>query len=213
MPHFNELANIPLMIHDPRSSRVCGSRVGALTQVTDLAPTLLDLFGLEPCEHTLGSSMLPLLRGEADRIRDLALFGVFGGAINATDSRYTYFLYPDDMEEKPLFEYTLMPMHSASMFTVTELADAELHPGFAFTKGAPVLKIPARSDAKRPPMQGGGFDETQTRLFDLEVDPKQNNAFRNAEIESRICAAIAKEMLRHEAPTELFDRFSLTGAD
>lgn len=213
MPHFNELANIPLMIHDPRTSLDRGSRVDALTQVIDLAPTLLDLFGISPCEFTLGASMLPLLRGEADKIRDLALFGVFGGAINATDGKYTYFLYPDDMEEKPLFEYTLMPMHSTSMFTVSELADAELSLGFDFTKGVPVLKIPARKDAKRPPMQGGGFSDVGTRLYDVEVDPRQNDAFRDPEIEAMFCEAITREMRRQDAPAELFERFGLTAVE
>ena len=58
------------------------------------------------------------------------------------------------MEDKPLFEYTLMPMHSISMFEIRELKNAELVRGFDFAKGAPVLKVPALSDAKRPPMQG-----------------------------------------------------------
>ena len=213
MPHFNELANIPLMIHDPRTSLGRGSRVDALSQVIDMAPTLLDIFGIEPCEYSLGSSMLPLLHGSTDEIRDLALFGVFGGAINATDGRYTYFLYPDDMEEKPLYEYTLMPMHSTSMFTVNEMADAELSPGFSFTKGVPVLKIPARSDAKRPPMQGGGFAEVGTRLFDLENDPRQKNAFRDDDIEARFKTAIAEAMRLQDAPPELYDRFGLTAGN
>ena len=30
---------------------------------------------------------------------------------------------------KALFEYTLMPMHSRSMFALNELEGAELHPG------------------------------------------------------------------------------------
>ena len=209
MPHFNELANIPLMIHDPRSSLSWGSRIDALTQTTDLAPTLLDLFGIAPSPHTRGLSMLPLIRGEAETIRDLAIYGVFGGAINATDGRYTYFLYPDDMEDKPLFEYTLMPMHSTSMFTRDELRDAALHPGFTFTDGTPVLKIPARSDAKRPPMQGGGFADTGTRLYDVTIDPKQTTALRDPDIEGRLCKEIAAEMRRHDAPIELFDRFGL----
>lgn len=212
MPFFNEIAHIPLMIHDPRSSQSWGSRVGALTQVIDLAPTLLDLFGIKPTRDMLGQSMLPLVREEAQAIRELALFGVFGGAINATDGNHTYFLYPDDMEEKPLFEYTLMPMHSTSMFEVREMKDAVLVDGFNFTKDAPVLKIPALNDAKRPPMQGGGFAETRTRLYNLDTDPGQNQAFRDPEIEENFNAAVAKEMKRQDAPPELFDRFGLARA-
>ncbi|MEX0502448.1 sulfatase [Alphaproteobacteria bacterium LSUCC0719] len=212
MPFFNEIANIPLMIHDPRASVSRGGRVSALTQVIDLAPTLLDIFGLEPSEHTLGNSMLPLLHNEFDNIRDLAIYGVFGGAINATDGRYSYFLYPDDMEEKPIFEYTLMPMHSTSLFEVRELERAELVRGFNFTKGVPLLKVPALKDAKRPPMQGGGFADTNTCLYDLSTDPRQDSPFRNSEIEGRFLQAITQELHLQDAPGELFERFGLKTA-
>lgn len=184
-------------------------RFDALTLAIHMSSTLLDIFGIEPCQNALGNSVLPLLRGEADKVRDLAIYGVFGGAINATDGRYTYFLYPDDMEDKPIYEYTLMPMHSRSMFEVKELADAELHPGFDFTKGAPVLKIPARKDAKRPPMQGDGFADTNTCLYDLSTDPRKDHPFRSKDIEERLNNAVLKEMGRHDAPAEIYARFGL----
>lgn len=209
MPFFNEIAHIPLMIHDARKPDSWDTRVSALTQAIDLSPTLLDLFDLEACEHTQGKSMLPLLNGEAEEIRDLALFGVFGGAINATDGNHTYFLYPEDMEDQPIFEYTLMPMHSTSLFEVRELEHAELVRGFDFTKGAPLLKVPALKDAKRPPMQGGGFAETHTRLYDLNDDPKQDSPVRNAEIEAWFDNKIRCEMQRHEVPNEAYNRFGL----
>jgi arylsulfatase A-like enzyme len=208
MPFFNEIAHIPLMIHDPQTPNSWGQRVNALTQTTDLSATLLDTFGLSAFEHSHGTSMLPLLRKETASIRELAVFGVFGGAINATDGRYSYFLYPDDMEEKPLFEYTLMPMHSSSMFELRELENAELVRGFDFTKGVPVLKVPALNDAKRPPMQGGGFAEARTRLYDLSVDSKQDLPFRDEQIEARLHAQIVREMSRHEAPAEMYIRFA-----
>ena len=66
--------------------------------------------------------MLRLLDDPDASIRD----GVFGGALNSTDGRYTYFIYPENIEEPNLFEYTLMPMHSTSMFEVRELKNAEL---------------------------------------------------------------------------------------
>jgi arylsulfatase A-like enzyme len=211
MPFFNEIAHIPMMIHLPDYPDSWGQRIDALTQAIDLSPTLLDIFGLEPCEDTLGSSMLPLITKEASSIRDLAIFGTFGAAINATDGRYTYFLYPEDMESKPLYEYTLMPTHQVQMFEVRELVDAELVRGFNFTKGVPVLKIPALADAARPPLQGGGFAETRTCLFDLKSDPFQMKPFRQAEIEQQFIDKIRAEARRHDAPAELLDRFGLAG--
>ena len=149
-----------------------------------------------------------LLDGRADKVRDIALYGIFGGAINATDGRYSYFRYPADMEGTALFEYTLMPAHNRSLFTIEELAPATLHRGFDFTRGAPVLRLPARADAKRSPRQGG-FADAHTVLYDLHADPRQMSPCENPDVEAAICEAIRAEMALHEAPTELYDRFDL----
>lgn len=208
MPFYNEIANIPLLIYSPKHANKAGSRISALTQTTDIMPTLLDLFDQSPEEHVLGHSILPLLAGETDKIREVALYGIFGGAINATDGRYTYFLYPEAMEEKELYEYTLMPMHNRSLFEVRELQQAVLHRGFDFTRGAPVLKVPALSDAKRSPRQGG-FADAKTALYDLETDPHQMTAIDAPEIEQYLLELIRSEMKSHDAPAELFRRFGL----
>ena len=209
MPFFNEIAHIPLMIHDPSRPNSWGTRVKSLTQVIDLSPTILDIFGYRPCEYSTGKSMLRLLDDSNASIRDIALYGVFGGALNATDGRYTYFIYPENIEEPSLFEYTLMPMHSTSMFEVRELKNAELFRGFNFTKGAPVLKIPALVDAKRPPMQGGGFADTLTCLYDLRNDPQQNEPYRSQTVEKSLIGKIIKEMTLNNSPDESFHRFEL----
>ena len=209
MPFYNEIANIPLLIYSPQFADQAGSRISALTQTTDLMPTLLDLFNQPPNEHILGRSVLPLIKGETDKIRDVALYGIFGGAINATDGRYTYFLYPQDMEKRELNEYTLMPMHNRSLFEIRELEQAVLHRGFDFTKGAPLLKIPALADAKRSPRQGGFADAT-TVLYDLESDPYQTTPISDPETERRMAKLIVSEMQSHDAPPELYARFGLS---
>jgi hypothetical protein len=37
------------------------------------------------------------------------LFGIFGGHVNLTDGCYAYMRGPVDVQNAPLFEYTLMP--------------------------------------------------------------------------------------------------------
>ena len=208
MPFFNEVAHIPLMIYHPEMSIARGTHVGALTQTIDLMPTFLDLYGQPPSPEVQGKSLLPLLLGKVESVRNLALYGIFGGALNATDGRYTYFRYPKNMETKDLYEYTLMPMHNRSLFEIRELMPAELYRGFRFTKGAPLLRIPALKDAKRSPRQGG-FADTKTMLFDLKNDPEQNNSFQDQELENYMCKKIILEMNAHEAPEELYRRFDL----
>lgn len=208
MPFYNEIASIPLFIHVP--GKTGGGRSSALSQNIDVMATLLDLHAISPPAVVQGRSLLPALDGGEGR--EIALYGVFGGAINATDGRFTLFRYPPDMETMPLFEYTLMPQHSGAAFTVAELQGADLHPGFGFTQGVPVLRIPALKGAKRPPMQGGGFDDTVTVLFDLAADPGQTSPARDSEAEARLTAELRAEMIRHEAPPELYARFALEPA-
>jgi hypothetical protein len=63
------------------------------------------------------------------------------------------------------------------MFAVADLAQAELARGFNFTQGVPLLKVPARRNAKGQPVghtgQGSGYEDTTTVLFDLASDPAQ----------------------------------------
>jgi arylsulfatase A-like enzyme len=208
MPCYNEISHIPFILYHPALKDRAGSRVAGLSQSIDLMPTILDMFELEPGEHVRGHSLLPLAAGTVLKVRDIALYGLFAGAINATDGRYTYFRYPADMEARDLFEYTLMPMHNRSLFTSRELEAATLHGGFGFANGMPLLKVPALPDAKRSPMQGG-FADPRTVLFDLASDPRQMTPVDDAGVERELCAAIAEEMQRHEAPRELYGRFGL----
>ena len=44
-PLFNEVAHVPFWVYDPRIPQAAGKRY-ALTQTMDVAPTVLDFFGL-----------------------------------------------------------------------------------------------------------------------------------------------------------------------
>ncbi|WP_088187328.1 sulfatase [Desulfosporosinus sp. FKA] len=94
---YNEMRRIPLMIHLPGQKK--SERIGALVQSPDLMPTILDLCGLvasksfggkaniqalqcgifytkdwrfEP-ESIHGKSLMPLIRGEVDKLRDFVV--------------------------------------------------------------------------------------------------------------------------------------------
>jgi arylsulfatase A-like enzyme len=70
----DELVHLPLMMRLPKAEQA-GRRVPALTQPVDLAPTLLDAFGLPPASMH-GHSLLPLARGEVEKVRDYACSGL-----------------------------------------------------------------------------------------------------------------------------------------
>ena len=138
------------------------------------------------------------------------LYGVFGSAVNITDGRYTYFRYPADLKGADLYQYTLMPAHMKELFSVAELADATLAPPMPFTKGVPLLKVPATP--KSPVYFGhgpGGQQDTQTVLYDLAQDPGQVTPVRDAAVEARLVDAMARLMRANDAPTESFSRLGL----
>ena len=61
---YEETLRVPLIVRFPPLVRP-GSRVGPLTLSIDLAPTLLELAGIEPARPLHGRSLLPLLVGRA----------------------------------------------------------------------------------------------------------------------------------------------------
>jgi len=209
MPCYNEVAHIPLFIHHPDFASRRGSRRQSLTQTIDLAPTLLDIFGTPAPEQSQGFSLLPLLESD-EPVREAALYGVFGSAVNITDGRHTYFRYPENIRAEDLYQYTVMPAHMKELFSVAELAEATLAPPFNFTRGVPLLKVPATP--KSPVYFGhgpGGQQDTRTVLYDLHKDPLQLEPVEDAEVEARLCRQMADLMAANDAPVESFGRLGL----
>jgi arylsulfatase A-like enzyme len=85
---YNELIHVPLIFHAPGLIPE-GERLTELAHMTDIAPTILDLFGIEPAPQHRGRSLLPLVRGEpADAGWDRTLFAIGMGAAAAITDRH-----------------------------------------------------------------------------------------------------------------------------
>ncbi|MEG3014766.1 MAG: sulfatase [Cetobacterium sp.] len=199
MPAYNEIINTPLFIWDPRIGKK-GEQRESLVQFIDLAPTILEFFGITPTKDMQGKILKDTLESD-QKIRDFALIGWHGNQINCTDGRYVYMRGPETLENSPLFEYTLMPTHIKSRFSIDELKDAEFVKGFNFTKGCNVLKIPVK-----------GFNQHfrfGTRLYDISKDPKQSNILKDYEIEKYMLQGMKKIMIESEAPIEQYERVGI----
>jgi arylsulfatase A-like enzyme len=209
MNMYEEIVHIPLFLHDPRRPTSAGVRRSALTQTIDLAATFLDLYDVPAVAEMEGHSLLPLLDAERP-LRQGALFGYFGGAINVTDGRYTYHRFPPDPRAQELYQYTLMPTHIWEPFTPGELAGAALAQPMPFTKGAPVLKIPV---TERSPMFDnygpGALIESETRLYDLADDPGQNRPLSSPEMEEAMTRLMRGLMHANDAPPEAYARIRI----
>lgn len=208
MPFYQEVAHIPLLVHHPDFIKHWGERRNGLTQTPDLMPTLLDIHGIEKPTMVTGQSLLSLLTADRSQ-RSAIIYGMFGGATNVLDGRYTYFRYPRDVKTQNLWEYTLMPTHTTGFFAPSEFEDAELVRSFAFLRGYPVLKLPARMDARRIPIPSGGFADAETVLYDLRTDPEQRTPLRDARIEGLLVSEMLELMRASEAPPEAFARLDL----
>ncbi|MCQ4970050.1 sulfatase [Atlantibacter hermannii] len=200
MPVYNEIANTPFFIRDPRC-KTQGERRSALAQTIDIPATLLDYFGVEKPASMTGQSLLPVVRND-EKIRDYALFGYFGGHINITDGQYVYMRAPREENKQHLFEYTLMPTRIDSPFKISELTDITIHPGFDFTQGAQVMKIPASFGYLNPWRFGD-------KLFNLQSDPQQQHNINNVSYALHYGRAMIPVLQQHDAPEELYTRFGL----
>ncbi len=87
VPIYEPLGHIPLLIAWP--GRPAGV-VDALTTSVDLFATLCDVFDVTPGHRTHGSSLVPLLTGEATAVRDWALTGVWGREVHVIDGHRKY---------------------------------------------------------------------------------------------------------------------------
>lgn len=201
LPFYEEIAHTPFFVWDPRSG-VRGERRSALVQpAIDLAPTLLDFFGLEPTADMLGHNLRETIATDAP-VREAAIFGLHGHQVNVTDGRYVYMRGPANEENGPLYEYTLMPTRMRTLFTPDELrGNIELAEPFSFTKGCHTMRIAARSQRK--------FHSFGTALYDLQTDPKQEHPLDAPEIEQRMTGHLARLMQACDAPPEQFVRLEI----
>ncbi len=200
MPCYEEVSHIPLFIWDPRSGRK-GQRCPCLVQTIDLAPTLMEYFGVNRPADMQGQVLKETIAGDQP-VREAGLFGWHGGHVNVTDGRYVYMRAPAKPDGGPLFNYTLFPTTMRGYYPPETLAAAELVGPFSFTKNCKLVKLP--SDGKQIDAHGQG-----TLLFDLETDPRQDRAISDPAVEKKMIAHMVRLMKENDAPPEQFERLGL----
>jgi arylsulfatase A-like enzyme len=206
MPFYNEIAHTPMFLHDPRCPQAAGQRRKALVQTIDLAPTLLEYFGVERTPDMQGRPLKDVVASDRT-IREAGLFGIFGGHVNVTDGRYVYMRAPATADNSPLAEYLLNPANATSRYTPEQLAlvDRELAPPFPHTKGLPTMRI-------RLPQGWQGFQGAHRfghLLFDLQNDPGQENPLKDEKVECQMIDLMRGLMRDTNAPAEQYERLGV----
>jgi arylsulfatase A-like enzyme len=206
-PFYDEVAHTPLFIWDPRYG-CAGERRASLVQTIDLAPTVLEFFGIDWPPDMRGVPLAETLAGDSEGglsvVRDAVLFGIHGGHVNCSDGRYAYMRAPAAPDNQPLFNYTLMPTHMRRPFSLAELRAAGMAGPFSFTKGCPTLKTPVQQTVADAYSFG-------TLLFDLDSDPRQEHPIEDAQVEERMIGHMVRLMADNDAPAEQYVRLGLPG--
>ncbi len=212
-PWYQELANTPFFIWDPRGGQRGERRQSLVQPSIDLGPTLLDFFGLESTPDMLGKNLCEAIATDAE-VRDAAIFGIHGGHVNLTDGCYVYMRAPAGVENEPLFDYTLMPTRIREMFKPEDLREIEMVSSFSFSKDCSLMKIRRPSFEEIPHDSGGkrsvGPEHLfENLLFDIESDPGQLQPIDDSSIEAKLSARLVELMKECDAPKEQFQRLGL----
>ena len=208
-PFFQEIAHIPFWAYDPRLPQSVNQSRDSLAQTIDLAPTILDYFGIEIPADVQGGTLLDRMT-EDKPFRKAVLYGVMGGQVNVTDGRYVYMRGHVTEDNTPLYDYTLMPTHMRSLFAPRELQQWDKFSGFSFLKGCDVMKIPTRTPKINLSDDNPfGRGKRATLLFDVQADPGQTTPLDDPKIESSMIELMIREMARNECPEEQYERLGL----
>ena len=196
MPVYNELANIPCYIWDPRNP-VQGVRRQSLVQTIDIPVTLLDYFNRTPPASMQGKSMVPVIQKD-EPIRAGGLFGYFGQMTCMVLDDYIFMRAPKTADNSPLYQYTWMLHNNAGVNGEGEFGYAS----FSFSQGMPVPKIPVKSREIHP-------TQRNDLLFNLREDPHQEHPIEDEALKEKMCQKMATLMKESEAPEEQFIRMGL----
>jgi arylsulfatase A-like enzyme len=217
MPVYNEIARIPLIVHLP-GSRLAGQRRTALTQTTDLMPTILDYAGVAPPPHLHGTSLRPVFERD-EPVHESIIFGYFGMALNATDGRHVYLRNPI-AESTTVYAYTSMPTRFHGFMSREELAQAEMGRFLSHTYNIPVYRVPQGgrppfSQVGGPPHRHGGYRDAAGQyqphheLFDLTADVQQQSPLADAALADHFASLMRQHLARVQAPAEQCTRLGL----
>jgi arylsulfatase A-like enzyme len=116
---YNELLKVPVFFHFP-NDEWGGTKLDALGLFHDLTATLIEALGLEDnLEAIQGRSLMPVIRGELDAIREAIITGFHEGVDRCIrDQRWSYIVRPEgeknelyDLVEDPKEQTNLIDTH------------------------------------------------------------------------------------------------------
>ena len=209
VPQYETLGHTPLLIAAPG---VTAGTVDALTTNVDINATLTDLFGVPTAYASHGVSLLPLLHGEVERVRDWAIGGIYGQWVQIQDGKHKYIRAPQG-SGFPLSmwsnRWSTMPIPTRPGLRLPN-PDRRAVIDFMPDSDIPVLRQPFAPGDLLP------FWAVEPRLGDdhlyvLPDDPEesQNLAGAGTGLEAQMQEMLRAALLSLSAPTEQLQRLGL----
>jgi arylsulfatase A-like enzyme len=206
VPIYEPLGHIPLLVAWPGATP---RQIPALTTNVDLCATWLDLFGAELPQRRHGRSLLPLLCGSTETVRDWALAGVWGREVHLMTREWKYARAPR-RENAPLSlwsnRWSTMPLHGAPDLRLPdpdERAYLDRMPGSSI----PVIRQPFAAGDVLPYWASGQFHGNQ--LYRQCDDPGEERNLVGEPIEQQAAELLRAALREVEAPPDHLARLGL----
>ncbi len=206
VPVYETMGHIPLFVWWPGAE---AKTVDALTTSVDLSATIVDAFGGEMKHRTHGRSLVPLITGEQESVRDWALCGVWGREVHLRWEGKNYGRAPSGKNNTPMSlwsnRWTTMPVwrFDIKLPLPDDRAVLDKMPGST----VPVIRQVFQDGDMLPFWAWGDF--FGNHLYDLSTDPDENDNLAGTKQE-KMAADLLRDALKEvEAPSEQFQRLGL----
>lgn len=207
VPVYATLGHIPLLIRWPGVEP--GARQ-ALTTSVDIFATLCEAFGVHVRQRTHGQSLIPVLTGETDKVRDWLLTGVWGREVQIVTDRWKYVRGPVGANA-PLSmmsnRWSTMPTHVVDKHVAMPLPDERAFLDRMPGSSIPVLHQPFAEGDHVPFWALTRF--SGAHLYDRLADPDETTNLAGGPQEAEMAALLAQALSELEAPKSQFQRLGL----
>ncbi len=209
VPQFEPLGHTPLLVAWPGVTG--GTTCDALTTNVDIFATIVDVFDAPVAHRTHGRSLVPLLTGAVDSIREWALGGVWGNWVQVTDGHRKYARgavgsnFPLALWSN---RWSTMPTHLPGF---VELPPPDSRAELATMPGTdvPCLRQPYAPGDRLPFWGAGTRHVDDHHLYDLDLDPDETEN-RAAERGAGEMVELLRTALDElDAPPEQYERLGL----
>jgi arylsulfatase A-like enzyme len=209
LPVHREMGHIPMLVAWPG---VAGRDCDALTTAVDIHATVADVFGVEPEHQTHGRSLVPVVTGAVEAVRDHLLTGVWGTWVHVVDRDTVYGRAPAN-ENAPLVmwsnRWSTMPVHSIPQLRLPRPDRRATLDHLPITGDVPVIRQPF--DAGDPlPYWAYGARPDEHVLYDVGDDPGETHNLAGSAREKEAIDLLRAALDEVDAPKEQLERLGIS---